>query len=166
MKYTRTGVVILVLLIWQTVFANWLFPEYPHYDVLLLLMVHAGLYESWRHAVVCAIFAGVLMDNISGEPFGFYTSFYFWSIVGIRLSAIYLYILNRLLPTFLVAGLVFLEHCFSWLVWGGAETAFLSGHLFACEAEALLTSWFMLAIFRRYFREIPPVDMPVPVSRV
>ena len=48
------------------------------YDLVLLLVIFLGFYRSIRESLVFVIIFGIIMDGISGGPFGLYTTSYIW----------------------------------------------------------------------------------------
>jgi cell shape-determining protein MreD len=51
---------------------------YGFYDPLLLFVIYLGFYRSIRESLLFIILFGIVMDAISGGPFGLYATSYIW----------------------------------------------------------------------------------------
>ncbi|MGD8259086.1 MAG: rod shape-determining protein MreD [Desulfobacterales bacterium] len=76
--------VSLILVILQTT----IIPHLPLlnrcYDLLIPFIIYLGLARPTRESIPCVLFMGLIMDNLSGSPFGLYITTYLWLYVGVR----------------------------------------------------------------------------------
>ena len=78
------------------------------YDLLLPFIIYLGFSRSFRDSVPVIFFAGFVMDNLSGGPFGVYLTTYFWMFATIKWSIKYFQARNRTLWLLIVAiGVLF-----------------------------------------------------------
>ncbi|MFC1858461.1 hypothetical protein ACFL9U_10635 [Thermodesulfobacteriota bacterium] len=80
------------------------------YDLLLTLIIYLGLSRSVRDSVPVIFFAGFVMDNLSGGPFGVYLTTYFWMFATIKWLIKYFQAHNRALWLLIVAIGVLVEN--------------------------------------------------------
>ncbi len=80
------------------------------YDLFLLPVVYLGFYRSIREGLPLVIFFGIVMDGMSGGPFGLYMSCYFWLYVGMLLLTRFMRVSNNLILPLVVAGCVFIQN--------------------------------------------------------
>jgi cell shape-determining protein MreD len=128
------------------------------YDLLIPLVVHAGLLRPWRESLPLICLMGFLTDSISGGPSGFYLTLYIWLFIGTRYLRMYLHVNNIFLVTLVVLAAVALENlarfgliAMSQAMEGLAPTAFeaaISEVLWALVTAPLLLSG-LNALLRR-----------------
>ncbi len=53
------------------------------YDLVALFIIYLGLYRPVRESVLLIVFVSVVMDTLSGGPFGLYLTTYGWIYVGV-----------------------------------------------------------------------------------
>jgi cell shape-determining protein MreD len=82
----------------------------PTYDLLIPMVVHAGLLRPWRESVPLICLVGFLTDSISGGPPGFHLTLYVWLFIGVRYLKLYLHVNNIFLVTLVVVAAVILEN--------------------------------------------------------
>jgi cell shape-determining protein MreD len=80
------------------------------YDLLIPMVVHAGLLGPWRESIPLICLIGYLTDSISGGPPGFHLTFYVWLFIGVRYLKLYLHVNNIVLVTLVVVAAVILEN--------------------------------------------------------
>ncbi len=80
------------------------------YDLLIPLMIYLTLYRPPHESLPFVFFLGLLMDNLSGTPFGLYLTTYLWIYIGVKMVASYLRVGNRLLMAFIVCGGVLVQN--------------------------------------------------------
>ena len=79
-------------------------PAFRHfYDLLLPLVLYLGLYRFVREGLLAVIVLGLVMDNLSGAPFGVYLTVYFWIFMLVSWGSTYLHVGNQIL-LFIVSG--------------------------------------------------------------
>jgi len=79
------------------------------HDLLLLLVVYAGLFRPFRESILLAVIMGFVMDSLSGGPLGLYVAAYFWICVSIIWLMTFLHVHNRLLLPFVFVAAVMME---------------------------------------------------------
>ncbi len=106
----------LVLTLFQTVLLP-LFPVFRFmYDLQIPLVLFLGLFRPLREAIVAVIVIALIMDGLSGGPFGIYCTTYFW-LFGLVTGLVgFLHVRNRLLLPFVVVCGVAFENAVGWLV--------------------------------------------------
>ncbi len=94
----------------QTTMVNWL-PAFNHfYDLLIPFVLYLGLYRSMRESVPVLFFLGLIMDNLSGTPFGLYTTAYFWIFVIVNGGIKFLHVGNQILVLIVIVSGVLIEN--------------------------------------------------------
>lgn len=76
------------------------------YDLLIPLVIHLSAFRPPRESLPFVVFLGLLMDSLSGAPFGLYLTTYFWLFVAVRTISGYLWVANPLLLALVVAAAV------------------------------------------------------------
>ncbi len=90
------------------------------FDPLLCLVVYLSVFRPLTESIPLLAFLGILMDTLSGGPFGLYLTSYVWLFIGVRLAAAFIRVESPILLVLLMAGGVLLQN----LVFLGAMTAF------------------------------------------
>ena len=54
------------------------------YDLLIPFVIFISICLPLRESLPFILILGLIMDTISGSPFGLYLTFYFWLFVGVR----------------------------------------------------------------------------------
>jgi rod shape-determining protein MreD len=57
------------------------------FDLMLALVIYLAVFRPLPEALPFMLFLGVLMDNVSGGPFGLYLTSYVWVFIGARAAA-------------------------------------------------------------------------------
>ena len=70
-------IVQTTLLVYFNIFAGM-------YDLLIPFVIFLSICLPLRESLPFILILGLIMDNISGSPFGLYLTFYFWLLVGVR----------------------------------------------------------------------------------
>lgn len=55
------------------------------YDLLLPWVIHLALFCRLRQGLPAVLFIGLLLDHLSGAPFGVFLTVYLWGFLGVRL---------------------------------------------------------------------------------
>ncbi len=85
------GVAIgLFLTVMQTVYLPYLALLSNVYDLNISLIICFSLLRRFREALALSFFFGLLMDNLSGGPFGIYILSYIWIIIATKKISSYL----------------------------------------------------------------------------
>ena len=95
------GISLLLVILQTTVLPN--VPLAGHfYDLLIPLLIYLTLFRPSHESLPFVFFLGLLMDNLSGTPFGLYLTTYFWIYVGVKMVASYLRVGNRIMLALIV----------------------------------------------------------------
>lgn len=79
------------------------------YDLLLPVVIHVSIFRPLGISLFLVILFGVLMDNLSGSPAGFYLTFYVWILIAVRYLKLFLHVGSITLVTLVVLLAVALE---------------------------------------------------------
>jgi cell shape-determining protein MreD len=103
------GICLVLIILQTTMLSNLpLFDRF--YDLLIPFIIHLGLYRTVREGLILSCFLGLIMDNLSGSPFGLYLSTYCWLFIGIKWTIRYVQVANKILLSLVVIAGVFLEN--------------------------------------------------------
>jgi cell shape-determining protein MreD len=112
------------LIIFQTSVLPFWFADLPGCDLMMMLIVYLGMYHELKVSMPAVLILGYVIDNLSGAPFGIYTSVYPWSLLTVRWIVNLLHAGNRLLIVFMpVVGLIVVNALF-WLLLHVAQPGF------------------------------------------
>ena len=100
----------LCLIIFQTTILPCLPLFDTFYDLLALYIVYMGIFFGVREGIPVAIIAGLIMDSLSGGPFGLYLTVYLWLFIGVRQLIKIFHVSNYILLPFVVAAAVLIEN--------------------------------------------------------
>jgi rod shape-determining protein MreD len=146
------GISLCLVIIQTTVLLN-LSPAGHFYDLLIPMLIYLALFRPSHESLPFVFFLGLLMDNLSGTPFGLYLTTYFWIYVGVKLVANYFRVGNRIMMALMVCFGVLIQNSLmvasallmdsAWLPPSDA-VAIISNQLF----WALITGPLLLMLFR------------------
>ena len=80
------------------------------YDLLIPFVIFICICLPIRESLPFVLILGLIMDNLSGSPFGFYLTFYFWLFVGVRWVLKFLRVSNKFLLSLVVVIAVLIEN--------------------------------------------------------
>ena len=80
------------------------------YDLLIPFVIFISICLPMRESVPCALILGLIMDNLSGSPFGLYVTFYLWLFIGVRFIIKFLRASNKFLLLVVVIVAVLIEN--------------------------------------------------------
>lgn len=146
------GISLCLVIFQTTVLPN--LPLAGHfYDLLIPLLIYLILFRPSHESLPFVFFLGLLMDNLSGTPFGLYLTTYFWIYVGVKMAASYLRVGNRIMLALIVCCGVLVQNILivssavimdsAWLPPADAAAIISSQLLWA-----LVTGPLMLILFR------------------
>lgn len=96
------------LIILQTTVLPVLMPGGQLYDLLIVLVIYLGLRRPLIESLPVTAGVGLVMDSLSGTPFGLYLSSYLWLLMGITWLIQYLHAGNVFLLVFvIIVGVLF-----------------------------------------------------------
>ena len=80
------------------------------YDLLIPFVIFISICLPLRESLPFILILGLIMDNISGSPFGLYLTFYFWLLVGVRWVLTFLRASNKLFLSMVVVVAVLIQN--------------------------------------------------------
>lgn len=80
------------------------------YDILIPFVIFICICLPIRESLPFVLILGLIMDNLSGSPFGLYLTFYFWLLGGVRLILKFLRVSNKFLLSLIVIVAVLIEN--------------------------------------------------------
>ena len=80
------------------------------YDLLIPFVIFISICLPLRESLPFILILGLIMDNISGSPFGFYLTFYFWLFVGVRWILKFLRASNKFFLSLVVVVAVLIQN--------------------------------------------------------
>ena len=110
MKYGIFISTCLFLIILQTTILPFFKMFSGIYDLLIPFVIFICIYLPLRESLPFVLILGLIMDNLSGSPFGLYLTFYFWLLVEVRWIIRYLRVGNRFLLSLVVVVGVLIEN--------------------------------------------------------
>ncbi len=105
------------------------------YDLPVPYVLYLGLFRPAWKTLPIVILLGLVMDNLSGGPFGLFTSIYVWLFLGAIWMRTFMHASNMFLLPFVVACGVLLEN----LVFIGMVTIFELNFRFPEDALRIAT---------------------------
>ena len=110
MRYGFYIGICLFLLIIQTT----IFPYLPvlrgMYDLLIPFVIFISICLPIRESLPFALVLGLIMDNLSGSPFGLYLTCYLWLFIGVRFIIRFLRVSNKLFLSVVVIAAVIVQN--------------------------------------------------------
>ena len=110
MKYGFYAIAGIVLILFQTTICPCLPFYFFCYDLLLPLVIFVGIYRSPREGALGVLVLGFLMDQLSGAPFGLYTTTYLWLFLAVSLVRRFVHAKNIFFLVMISAAGVLLEN--------------------------------------------------------
>jgi rod shape-determining protein MreD len=80
------------------------------FDLLLPWVLYLAAFRPVHDSLPLVLFAGLLMDSLSGGPFGLYLTSYVWLFILVRLSATVVRMENPMVLVVLLMGAVALQN--------------------------------------------------------
>jgi rod shape-determining protein MreD len=112
MRYIYYICACLFLLIVQTT----ILPNIPvlrgMYDLLIPFVIFISICLPIRESLPFTLILGLIMDNLSGSPFGLYLTFYLWLFIGVRFIIQFLRASNKFFLSTVVIVAVSIENLF------------------------------------------------------
>ena len=100
----------LFLIIVQTTLLTYFNVFAGMYDLLIPFVIFISICLPLRESLPFILILGLIMDNLSGSPFGLYLTFYFWLFVGVRWILKFLRVSNKFLLSLVVVGAVLIQN--------------------------------------------------------
>ncbi len=133
---------VLLLVLQGTVIQLSPFLRDTFYDLLIPLVVYLALFRPRRESLAVVILLGLVVDSLSGAPFGMFTTAYFWLFMSLKWITQFLHASNTLLMPVVVALAVFVENLFFTVI----ITAFVPAQGFLPRALQSLGAQFLWAL--------------------
>mmetsp|Transcript_21551 Transcript_21551/g.10014 ORF Transcript_21551/g.10014 Transcript_21551/m.10014 type:complete len:159 (-) Transcript_21551:864-1340(-) len=83
MNFVFIMLIGFLLITVQSVFLSCLNFVSGFFDLIIFLVIYAGLFRPFKEGVVIAFFLGLLIDDLSGGPFGIYIVSYLWILLSV-----------------------------------------------------------------------------------
>lgn len=100
----------LFLIIVQTTLLTYFKIFAGMYDLLIPFVIFISICLPLRESLPFILILGLIMDNISGSPFGLYLTFYFWLYVGVRWILKFLRVSNKFFLSLIVIVAVLIQN--------------------------------------------------------
>lgn len=149
----------LFLIILQTTLLTYFHIFAGIYDLLIPFVIFISICQPLRESLPFVIILGLIMDNISGSPFGLYLTFYFWLLVGVRWIITFLRVGNKFLLSAVVVLAVVIQNILiiatfgiagpTWQLPAGALKA-IGLQIFWAAMTGPLFLFCLLAVSRRF----------------
>ncbi len=110
MAYCFNTLFIISFLLFQTSIAPNFRLFYDFFNLMNLFVIYLVLYRPTQETVVFVGLIGILMDSVSGCPYGLYMTIYIWSYISIKWSLKYLHKANVILIPIIISGVIFVEN--------------------------------------------------------
>jgi rod shape-determining protein MreD len=75
----------LAIVVCRTTLLPWAPAMENFFDLFLAFVVYLAVFRPLHECIPLLLFAGILMDTLSGGPFGLYLTSYVWLFIGLRL---------------------------------------------------------------------------------
>ncbi len=112
------------------------------YDLLIPFVIYLAIFRPSGESIPVVLFFGLIMDNFTGGPFGFYVSAYLWLFVGVKAIMKIFQLKNTFILLFIVAFGVLAEN----LMFIGVHLAFKSDVPFPIESPRPLITQVLWAV--------------------
>jgi cell shape-determining protein MreD len=103
------GTCLFLIIIQTTLFAYFNVFD-GMYDLLIPFVIFISICLPLRESLPFVLILGLIMDNLSGSPFGLYLTFYFWLFVGVRWILKFLRVSNKLFLSLVVVVAVLIQN--------------------------------------------------------
>ena len=110
MRYGFYIGICLSLLIIQTTILPYIPVMRGMYDLLIPFVIFISICLPIRESLPFALALGLIMDTLSGSPFGLYMTCYLWLFMGVRLIIKFLRVSNKFFLSVVVVGAVIGEN--------------------------------------------------------
>lgn len=100
----------LFLIIVQTTLLTYFNIFAGMYDLLIPFVIFISICLPLRESLPFVLILGLIMDNLSGSPFGLYLTFYFWLVAGVRWVLRFLRVSNKFFLSMMVVAAVLIQN--------------------------------------------------------
>lgn len=131
------------------------------FDMLLPLVIYLSVFRPVAESLSLAVFFGIIMDCLSGSPFGLYAITYIWLFLGVRGSMHFLDAGSYFLfPLVMMLGMVF-----EYLLFAVSVSRIPSAGILANALWAIVTAPFFLMLFNALFGKIERIAAGLGLDR-
>jgi len=161
MKIVLSIVLGIFFAVLQTVCLPHVSLSLRRFDMLLPLVIYLSVFRPVPESIPLVAFFGIVMDCLSGSPFGLYVITYVWLLLGVRGCMWFLDAGSYFLfPLILMAGMI-LEH----LLFAFSTSRTPSVGILAHALWALVMAPFFLMLFNALFGKMEQVAAELGLDR-
>jgi cell shape-determining protein MreD len=110
MAFGFNTLVIIIFLLFQTSIAPNFRDFFDFFNLMSFFVVYLALYRPSQEIILFVVLTGILVDSVSGCPFGLYITIYIWVSIGIRCVLKYLHKGNMFLIPMIIFGVILVEN--------------------------------------------------------
>jgi rod shape-determining protein MreD len=99
------------------------------FDLVLPVVIYLAAFRPLHEALLLTVFLGILMDNLSGGPFGLYLTSYAWLLIAARAAATVVRAENAIMIVLILIGAVAAQNAFFFAILGASGVEDPSGGL-------------------------------------
>jgi rod shape-determining protein MreD len=110
MAYFFNAFLMVAFLLFQTTITPNFRLFYDFFNLMNLFVVYLVLYRSNQEIIIFVALTGILMDSVSGGPFGLYMTTYIWLSLSIKWTLKYLHKGNAILIPMIISGSILAEN--------------------------------------------------------
>ncbi len=117
------------------------------FDLIIINILYVSLFFSHPAVIFIVIFIGVVMDSISGSPFGFYVSAYIWMYIMVKALKQYVFPTSFFIMPIVAVLALLIEHFFLivtvFILHGKKSVMVLN---YSLMAEQLVWAFFVIPV--------------------
>lgn len=113
------------------------------FDLVLPVVIYLAAFRPLHEALPFTVFLGVLMDNLSGGPFGLYLTSYVWLFFAARAAATIVRAENPIMIVLILIGAVATQNALFFTILGASGQGHFSGS-FAVRVVTEQIGWVLL----------------------
>ncbi len=113
------------------------------FDLVLPVVIYLAAFRPLHEALPFTVFLGVLMDNLSGGPFGLYLTSYVWLFIAARAAATVVRAENPIMIVLILIGAVATQNALFFAILGYSGQGDFSGN-FAVRVVTEQIGWVLL----------------------
>lgn len=161
MKIVLSIVLGIFFAVLQTVCLPQICLSCRRFDMLLPLVIYLSVFRPVPESIPLVVFFGIIMDCLSGSPFGLYVITYIWLLLGVRGSMRFLDAGSYFLfPLILMLGMV-IEH----LLFAVSTSRSPSVGILVHSLWAIVTAPFFLMLFNSLFEKVERIAAGLGLDR-
>ncbi len=114
MNYLFHAGLSLLFLMFQTVLLPLFLPSIRFYDIFIPYVLYLSIFRPFFEGVFVILVTGLIVDSLSGAPFGLYGTTYLWLFMIVKWGANFFHAGNHLLLLLTVVTGVAMENLIFW----------------------------------------------------